>query len=242
MLPGRDSPGFNAASTVRDVIATVGELSGFGLSDGVELLENVSNTADTTISRSTTRTSPTTLFTLPKELRLAIYEYVFAETTVHLGQRAARGSDSADLGVWPCITQTCSLIRNESLPTYFATAHFVLNIQRSQCEEIVLEWIKLCCERYHSDFQNIRHVAVTAGTGIRRPPIQYEFLVPQNKLLSSTTSIPAYPYTLPPCQWSPPPWRELNDRLHGMPRKGHDGFDPGENLRGIIDVLARYSD
>lgn len=182
------------------------------------------------------------LLGLPKELRLIIYEFVFAgHCTITIGQRTSPDHLLTDWSTRPGLTQTCSLIRQEASPVYFSSTHFVLNIQRSLCEDTVQRWICNSSEIYADAFQKISHVSVIAGTGIRQPPRQYTFLVQRNELVSVTDRLPVQRYTLPAFRWSPPCLDQVSGRLRKMRSYDERGFDVAQNLRGIIDVLARFA-
>lgn len=241
-LPVKGEPDYNAAQNLREIIAIVSELSGVGLYGDLASLERTVTSPSR--ERSCVRSNESSLLlALPKELRMAVFQYSLTSSTpVTIGQRAVSLRDLTDRPSYPGLTRASLLLRRESLPIYFAVTHFILNIQRTQCEEIVLDWIQRSSKAYPEAFKHIQHISVIAGSGIRQPPRQYEFYLQQNKLVSTIDRPILQPYTLPANRWSPPLWEELRQQLLSMPKKGEPDFDVAENLRSIIDILAKGSD
>jgi hypothetical protein len=91
-------------------------------------------------------------------------------------------------------------------------------------------------------FNNLRHVSITAGSGILQPPRQYEFDLQRNALVSVIDMLPVEPYRLLARYWVPPPWNELKTKLQDIPRKEDHDFDVAANLRVIIGILVRSSE
>lgn len=69
-------------------------------------------------------TPPASLLGLPTELRLAIFEYTFADTHIHLRHRQQRSSQDVRTP-WACL-QINRHFRQEALPLFYETAVFKL--------------------------------------------------------------------------------------------------------------------
>ncbi|CAD0099454.1 unnamed protein product [Aureobasidium mustum] len=92
--------------------------------------------------------TPSPLLSLPAELRLQIYKYVFdihspCQNTTHLL------SQYCGHNTWKSapISHTCSLIRNETLPLYFSTGTFIYDLRSPlddgvKCLVKVLQWLR----------------------------------------------------------------------------------------------------
>lgn len=241
-LPNKEASEFDAAQNLREIIAVVSELSGYPLNG--DLASSVFNeTTPIQAVNVESANQQSLLLALPKELRVLIYEHALSSyAPVTIGQRAVSLRDLIDWSTYPALAHTSALVRCESMPIYFGVTHFILNIQRTQCEDIVLDWINRSSKVYPEAFKHIQHVSVIAGSGIRQPPRQYEFYIQQNKLVSTIDRPILQPYTLPANRWSPPLWEQLRQQLLQMPKKGDHDFNAAENLRGIIAILARCSD
>ena len=239
VMPGKDSPKFSVAENLRSVIAIVGESSGYELDSDLFWLPSVDGTALAKPSPTRYQEGHCPLLELPKELRLTIYEYVLAaQSPITVGQRALTNTPTFHP---PPLTRVNSRLRRESLPLYLSTSHFILNIHRTPCKDVVIEWLHHCARAYPDAFPHLRYVSVIAGAGIGQPPWEYEFDLSRNKLLSAIMRTPTDLNHLAPHKWTSPPWEMLLSRLRGMPEKCEAGEQMLRKLVGIVDVLARYS-
>jgi len=238
-LPDGTSPSFSLASNLREVMALVGELSGYGTSPEFLSVQSTLRDADPEVLVETGPSSR--LLGLPKELRLLIYEYALTtEVPVTVGQRASILKNAADGPTYPDLTRVCSSIRTEVLPIYFACTHFIFNIQREQCQDFVTDWIHRSSQTYPSAFQCIEHVSVVAGSGISQPPRQYDFLVQRCTFFYVVVRPVSQTYTLSPSRWNHPPFEEVHDLLEQLPKRGEALFDAASKLLAIIQCLAKY--
>lgn len=238
-LPDGTSPGFDLVNNLREVMALVGELSGYGASPDFLPVQSLIRDVHPKVLVHTG--PPSLLLDLPKELRLLIFEHALTtEVPVTVGQRASILNNASDGPTYPDLTRVCSSIRTEVLPIYFACTHFVFNIQREQCEDFVTDWIHRSSRTYPSAFQCIQYVSVVAGSGISQPPRQYEFLIQQSIFTSVIGRPISQPYTLSPSRWNPPPLEEVQESLQQLPKRGEPQFDAASNLLAIIRCLATY--
>lgn len=238
-IPGRDSHRFSMAENLREVVAVLGEHSGYGIPPRAAGEQNLN--PGNIQWHQLDGNAECQFLKLPKELRLHIYELVFLDQLpIRIGSDVQGHQSQSKRLSSPSIAQTCSLLREEIMPVYFATLHFSLNIQHPASIAKIFYWMDHCSAVSTSAFNNLRHVTITAG-GSFHPTTQFEFDLQRNILLSVMLMLPTEPEKRPAREWFTPPWDELKVKLQEMPRKEVQSFDVAANIRDIVTILVRNS-
>ena len=130
-------------------------------------------------------------FRLPKELRLAIYDYVLNSLEpILIGTYAIKDKHVADWPLQPGLIRSCSLFRHEALSIYFSTTHFVLNLQSTRGLQMVLNWIRTNSRSCSGALTQLRHVTIIAGSGLYERPEEWVLDLHLRDVVSTRVRIP----------------------------------------------------
>lgn len=199
------------------------------------------------------------LLSLPKELRLAIYEYVLAdaelcEVSEHVKSSVVVTTLSTQQG-W---LRACSLLRREALPLYYKATTFLLDITSKDGEQTVFDWIRRCSESCLLAFNNMQYVFILTEPRDRGQPNTYVLDVQQSKLVAVKRHMTIRRFQVFRRQlesgaatrpWlgekavhmqDGSPWAEVETWLQRLPASKSPKFDVAKTLRVVIEILVKH--
>jgi hypothetical protein len=178
------------------------------------------------------------LLKLPKELRLAIYEYALETTTYTLiGTHAVNQKNLADWPIHPGIVRASSLLREEALSIYFSQTHFHIALQSHNGMKMALAWINtnsLSCPRA---FNHLRHIKFVVGAGIYDRPEEFVIDLQLRQITSSRTQMPQRTLMFGEGICGHPANHFLKYKLAGMPDRRSERFDMAEWLEPVVRTM-----
>ena len=184
------------------------------------------------------------LLTLPKELRLTIYEYALSDLDfTEIGKCSVNSEpQNPSWTAQPGFLRACSLLRREALPIYHEATHFTLGICSGIGLRVVLEWIHRCSRTCPSAFQKLQYVSIMTGP---REPRHYILNFARNKLVAviSQDMSSGRLFSFSPvdsADWSRTPVDEVTTWLQRMPERESPDFDVAKTLRVVIEILVKH--
>lgn len=144
--------------------------------------------------------------------------------------------------IQPGIVRSCSLLRDETLPIYFSTTQFILNLNNTRGIEMVLNWIGTNSSARTAGaskaFNNLRHVIVIFRSGLYDRPDELELDFHRREVVASGGHLSRRILIFEESVCYSPEFHWLRTRLRQIPEnRDADEFDMGELLRDIVEGL-----
>lgn len=179
-------------------------------------------------------------FRLPKELRLAIYEYALdSNDFTRLGTYAVNQRNLAEWPQQPGFVRACSTFRDEALPMYFAQNRFRVALQSQTGTAMTKDWLKSNASSCKWAFNDLRHVTVIVGAGVYERPEEFVLDLHLRKVVSSRIQLPQQSVMFGANIWGHPAYHYLHYQLGRMPDRRSEDFDIGACLQPLVQTLFR---
>ena len=178
------------------------------------------------------------LFSLPQELRLAIYEYAL-ESPDHtkIGTYAVNNRHLADWPIQTGLVRTCSLLREEALPLYFSRTNFHVTLQSQSGMQQALAWIKTNSQSCPWAFNHLRHIKFIVGSGVYGRPEEFVLDLELRDIVSCRTQSPQRTLMFGENICGHPGFYYLTYQLARLPDRRSEGFDLGAWLETVVQFL-----
>lgn len=175
-------------------------------------------------------------FSLPKELRLHIYQYALESTTYTLiGTHAVNTRNLADWPIQPGIVRTCSSTREEALAIYFAQTPFHLALQSHNGLQMTLTWTNRNSQSCPWAFNHLRHIKFVIGAGIYDRPEEFVVDLELREIVSCRTQMPQRTVMFGEGICAHPASHFLRYHLARLADRRAEGFE----LRGWLEPVVR---
>jgi hypothetical protein len=164
-------------------------------------------------------------FRLPLELREEIYHLSLSSSeTTRLGTSLPTPGHLHPFPRLPALLQTCSLIRIEALPIYYATHYFTLQMQSRPGIARILEWIRHCSSAYPQAFGRLRYITLETGLGFYAFPQRVTLDLKEGKRLDCK----------PPHLGHGTISNQLKDALDVLQQSRNGDVDIAQWLEGVV--------
>lgn len=178
------------------------------------------------------------LFRLPKELRLAIYEYALEPTThVMIGTRAVNHRNLADWPTQPGLVRSCFLLREEALSIYFAQTHFHIALQSHNGLKMTRDWIRTNSQSCPQAFNHVRHLKFIVGAGVYDRPEEFVVDLQRREIVSTRTQMPQRTLMFGENIHGHPAFYYLKYQLTRMPNRRTADLDVAKWLEPLMTTL-----